>query len=184
MLHLITEGNKELKNRYFVLPNGIRKHLQQTLDDYNASGADRSIDGYKRLNNILSTENGISYEDMKRIKNFFDNYKGTPENQTYILNGGDAMHTWVNNTLNTAEKAIKDKKQALKDAGVENAFIRHHTKSDINKRASTPTTARIQTNNANKNIGDNNSNLKFESTDEKHTVILTEEQIAEIRKRL
>ena len=73
MLHIITESNKELKNRVFPLPDGVRKILQKTLEEYNG---DKTIEGYKRLNNILDMNN-ISYNEMKRIKNFFDNYKGT-----------------------------------------------------------------------------------------------------------
>ena len=68
MLHILTENN-ELKNRRFPIPDGVRKILQQTLSNYNG---DKTIDGYKRLNNLLSTDT-ISFQELKRIKNFFDN---------------------------------------------------------------------------------------------------------------
>ena len=79
MLHLIFEGNQELNNRTFPLPKGVRTHLQNTLDDYSG---DKTVDGYKRLNNVLDM-NTISYQEMKRIKNFFDNYKGTPKSAEF-----------------------------------------------------------------------------------------------------
>ena len=66
MLHLLIEGNSELKNRSFKIPKEVRELLQNTLDNYNG---DKTIDGYKRLNNLLSMDT-ISYQEMKRIKNY------------------------------------------------------------------------------------------------------------------
>lgn len=169
MLHIITESNKELKNRVFPLPDGVRKILQKTLEEYKG---DKTIEGYKRLNNILDMDN-ISYNEMKRIKNFFDNYKGTDKSFEYILNGGDAMKIWVNNTLNTATKAVHDFKQAKKDAGISNAFIKSHSKDRQNKKKNKPTQVKFNTNNANRNML-NNTSLKYES--KKHTIIISEQQ--------
>ena len=36
---------------------------------------------------------------MERIKNFFDNYNGTPQSDDYVLNGGKPMSDWVNRIL-------------------------------------------------------------------------------------
>ena len=91
MLHLLVEGNSELKNRSFKIPKEVRELLQNTLDNYNG---DKTIDGYKRLNNLLSMDT-ISYQEMKRIKNFFDNYGGTDKSAEFILNGGEQMKNWV-----------------------------------------------------------------------------------------
>ena len=159
MIHLITEENKELKNRIFPLSKGIKKHLQNTLTNYSG---DKTIDGYKRLNNLLNTKGGISYSEMKRIKNFFDNYQGTDKSFEFILNGGEPMKMWVNNTLYSATKAIHDFKQAKKDAGMQNAFIKTHEKDRQSKKKNKPTQVKFQTNNTNKNIK-NNELLKFES---------------------
>ena len=156
MLHLIFEGNQELNNRTFPLPKGVRTHLQNTLDNYSG---DKTVDGYKRLNNVLDM-NTISYQEMKRIKNFFDNYKGTPKSAEFVLNGGEPMMTWVNNTLNTATKAVKDFKQAKKDAGMSNAFIKPHEKQR-QIRKDKPTQAKIQSKDVAKKIGDNNA-IRFE----------------------
>jgi len=157
MLHFLTENN-ELKHRKFPIPDGVRKYLQRTLNNYNG---DKTIDGYKRLNNILSMD-GIAYNEMKRIKNFFDNYNGSDKSAEFILNGGDAMKTWVNNTLYTATKSIHDFKQAKKDAGINNAFIKPHEKDRQNNKKNKPTTAKFDTKNANKKMIDNNT-LKYET---------------------
>jgi len=152
MLHILTENN-ELKNRRFPIPDGVRKILQQTLSNYNG---DKTIDGYKRLNNLLSTDT-ISFQELKRIKNFFDNYKGTDKSNEFILNGGEPMKTWVNNTLYTATKAVHDFKQAKKDAGISNAFIKTHTKDRQNHKKNKPTQVKFNTKNINKKMIDNNT---------------------------
>lgn len=167
MLNFINE-NSELKNRKFPLAKGIRRYLQQVLKNYDG---DKSVMGYKRLNNILEMD-AISFSEMKRIKNFFDSYTGTDKSAEYILNGGDAMKTWVNNTLNTARQAVENFKQAKKDAGIKNAFIRHHEK-ERQVRKDKPTQVKFKTSNLNKKIGDNN-NLRFES---RNVVCLSEAQV-------
>lgn len=159
MIHFINEENSELKNRVFPLPKGIKKHLLNTLKNYNG---DKTVDGFKRLNNLLSMNGGIAYNEMKRIKNFFDNYEGTNKSFEYTLNGGEPMKMWVNNTLNTATKAIHDFKQAKKDAGISNAFIKNHEKNRQTKKQNKPTQVKFKTNDVNKNLS-NNELLKFEN---------------------
>ena len=173
MLHLIFEGNQDLNNRTFPLAKGIRKHLRNTLDNYTG---DKTVDGYKRLNNVLEMDS-ISYHEMKRIKNFFDNYKGTPKSAEFILNGGEPMMNWVNNTLNTATKAVRDFKQAKKDAGINNAFIKPHEKQR-QIRKDKPTQAKIQTDDVAKKIGDNNA-IRFENK-EKKVIYITEKVYREL----
>lgn len=180
MIHLINEdGNSALKGRVFPLPKGIRKHLLQTLENYTG---DKTVDGFKRLNNILSMENGIEYSEMKRIKNFFDSYKGPTESVEYLLNGGDAMRLWVDNTLGTATKSIRDYKQAMKDAGRKNMFIRHHEK-DRQRKSGKPTAAKIQTSNAGKAIS-NGETVRMESKQSHRSIIITENQARQLKELL
>lgn len=168
MLHLLlTEENSELKNRCFPIPKEVRKILQSTLNNYNG---DKTVDGYKRLNNILSMDN-ISYHEMKRIKNFFDNYNGTDKSAEFILNGGQPMKNWVNATLNQATKAVYDFKQAKKDAGADNAFIKPHEKDRQNHKKNKPTQTKFNV--SNKNMLDN-SMITYES--KKRIICITEKQ--------
>ena len=174
---LLEDGNSELKGRFFPLGNGIRKHLEATLKNYTG---DKSSEGYKRLNNILSMENGITYEEMKRIKNFFDNFQGNDQSPEYILNGGDEMKIWVNNTLNTATAAIKGFKQAKKDAGFSNAFIKPHEKDRQNSPGK-PTQAKIQTNDVGRKIADNTS-IRYEA--KTRGIYITETQLKDIYNKI
>ena len=157
MLHLLNEENSELRYRKFGLPDGIRKHLQKILNDYNG---DKTANGYKRLNNILQMD-GISYSEMKRIKNFFDHYTGTDQSSEFILNGGEPMKLWVNNTLCTATKSIHDYKQAKKDAGQQNAFIQTHEKNR-QKKKNKPTQVKFNTKNAGSAVS-NDTFMRYES---------------------
>jgi hypothetical protein len=174
MLHILTEGNSELNNRVFPIPDNVRKLLRQTLKNYDG---DKTVDGYKRLNNLLSSDT-ISYHELKRIKNFFDNYNGTDKSVEYILNGGTAMKNWVDNTLKLATKAVHDFKQAKKDAGINNAFIKPHEKDRQNKKKNKPTQVKFNTDNANRNML-NNTPLRYEGLSRgkyKRTICITEEQ--------
>lgn len=176
MLHLLVETNNDLKNRTFPIPDGVRKILRQTLNNYNG---DKTVDGYKRLNNLLSMDN-ISYYEMKRIKNFFDNYKGTDKSREFILNGGEPMKTWVNDTLGLATKAVHDFKQAKKDAGINNAFIKSHEKDRQNKKKNNPT--KTEFNVSNKNILDNNI-IKYNESKQR-TVVITEQQAKTLKEAM
>lgn len=160
MIHIITENN-ELRHRKFKLPDGIKSYLNDVLKKYKG---DKTIDGYKRLNNILDMD-GISYLEMKRIKNFFDNYNGSDKSTEFILNGGEPMKLWVNNTLYTATKAVHDYKQAKKDAGIKNAFIKHHEKERQIKK-NKPTQVKFKTDNTSSNIFSDNL-MKYESISKK-----------------
>ena len=168
-----------MKGRFFPLGKNIRKHLEQTLASYDG---DKDIIGYKRLNNILSMENGIAYNEMKRIKNFFDNYTGSDKSVEYILNGGTPMKLWVDNTLNTATSAIEGFKQAKKEAGAENAFRKPHNKNRQTK-VKKPTVAKVQTANVVKGVHDNQA-VKYESKAHGNVVQITEEQMRSIEKYL
>lgn len=168
MLHLLVEENSELKNRNFPIPKGVRKLLQKTLNSYNG---DKTIEGYKRLNNLLSADS-ISYHDMKRIKNFFDNYGGTKESAEFILNGGEPMKNWVNATLGQATKAIEDFKRAKKEAGFNNAYRKPHQKDRQNKKKNKPTQTKFNV--SNQNMLDNNVMHYYESKN--RVICITEEQ--------
>ena len=184
MLHLLIEsgdGNSELKGRRFPLGKNIYVHLKETLDNYKG---DKSVEGYKRLVNIITMNNnegGILYNEMKRIKNFFDNYNGSKDSVNYILNGGEPMENWVRNTLNTAIETVKGFKQAKAMGGLNNSFRKEHTKDRIVKP---PKETKIKMSDINKNLLNvagsgfkiTKPNKVKSSVNEKHTFYITEEQ--------
>lgn len=157
MLHFVNEENSQLKGEKFFLPDGIRRHLEDTLG---MRRWNKKSQGYRRINTILQNGN-ITYEDLKRIKNFFDTYAGTPKSDEYLLNGGEAMRTWVDNTLASATKSIKDFKTAKKKAGISNSFKRPHEKDRQTKPKETPSITKFNTSNLAGDIGDM-SNIRYE----------------------
>lgn len=180
MLHLINE-NSELKGRRFPLGTNLLAHLERVLAGYSG---DKSVEGYKRLKNIISMadQGGIRYEEMKRIKNWFDTHQLAKNTDEYKLNGGEEMRVWVDSTLEKATNAVRDWKQAMKDAGQKNAFIRPHEKDRQNKRKNVPTLAKIQTKDAGKSVGDGKA-VRYESKEGKIFVI-TEQQMQLIDKMI
>lgn len=95
-----------------------------------------------------------------------------------MLNGGEPMKLWVNNTLYTATKAIHDFKQAKKDAGISNAFIKSHEKNRQSKKKNKPTQVKFKTDNLSNSIANNNA-LKYES--KKRNICITENQFKIIK---
>jgi hypothetical protein len=93
-------------------------------------GANENIEGFKR-NKELQDKKFIEYKQLKRIKNFFDNFKGNHKEPSFILNGGVEMKNWVDNELRKMRDYSKLTKKNKMDAGMQNQFIKPHEKKDF-----------------------------------------------------
>lgn len=93
--------------------------------------ADENEDGYKRNKELQNSET-IGYRQLKRIKNFFDNFKGTHKDASFILNGGFIMKNWVNDELRKMREFRKLTNKNKMEAGMQNQFIDPHEKKDFN----------------------------------------------------
>ena len=99
-------------------------------------GADENTEGYNR-NKELQSQKFITYKQLKRIKNFFDNFNGNQKEPSFILNGGVEIKNWVNDELRKMRDYIKNTKTNKMDTGMMNQFIDPHEKKDFtNVRAS------------------------------------------------
>lgn len=74
----------------------------------------------------------ISYENMKKMKSFFDNYDGNGNDEQYVDYGGEEMKNWLNNTLDDMRDAVYYPKKSRMDAGEENQFKKTHHKDKDN----------------------------------------------------
>ena len=74
----------------------------------------------------------IEYKQMKRIKNWFENFDGDQNDIEYGLNGGSTTRNWVVGTLNRETQAVKAPKKIKSDTGLTNQFLKQHNK-DTNK---------------------------------------------------
>jgi hypothetical protein len=123
--------NKDLYNSasgIVEFPKEMRKHM--TICFQKANCQDENMEGFKR-NKELQTQKTIDYKQLKRIKNFFDNFKGRQEDLPFILNGEFKMKNWVDNQLRRMREGIHQTKQNKMNTGMENQFIDNHQKDGI-----------------------------------------------------
>ena len=88
--------NNSLYNKPIEIPTEVTKYLQSCFDMF--PNSDTSIEGHKR-NEELRNSGYATYQQLGRIKNWFDNYKGDGKDAPYILNGADYMKSWTDRTL-------------------------------------------------------------------------------------
>ena len=70
--------------------------------------SDSSIEGHKR-NQELRNTGYVTYQQLGRMKNWFDNYQGDGKDAPYILNGADYVRNWVNQTLTDLRNGYQTK---------------------------------------------------------------------------
>lgn len=93
--------NSNLYNKTIELPKEVLEYLQ-TCFDY-IPNSDSTIEGHKR-NQELRDTGYVTYQQLGRIKNWFDNYDGDGTDAPYILNGADYMKNWVEATIQDLRK--------------------------------------------------------------------------------
>lgn len=120
--------NKSLYNRIIFLPDSLIKHLDQC---FNSVSGDNNTEGYKRNQTLRQTKQ-ITYQDLKRVKNWFDGYGGKKEDAPFILNGGDRMNDWVNHALQQMRSSVSGSKKTKSDAGMQNQYLDSHEKNSFN----------------------------------------------------
>ena len=120
--------NKNLYDKEIEFPSDKQKHMKVCFQK--VPNADKNTEGYKR-NLELQNKNFISYKQLKRIKNFFDNFIGNQNEPEFILNGGVEIKNWVNNELRRMREYIKNTKTNKMNAGMMNQFLDPHEKKDF-----------------------------------------------------
>ena len=120
--------NKELYGKKYNLPENILNHLSTSFSK--AKGSNDGTEGFRR-NKELREKKQITYQGLKRIKNWFDNFQGNPNDLSYILNGGDEMKEWVNMTLRGDRSSLHNTKKNKSEAGLSNQFIQPHSKDNV-----------------------------------------------------
>ncbi len=111
-------ANSELRGGKILIDDDINYHLKRI---YNAYNGPKDVEGYERLRGLCDNNN-VSYEQLKRIKNFFDGYEGKNNETTYLLNGGTKMREWVKSKLDDMRNNISSKKKNMKNVGMTNQY--------------------------------------------------------------
>jgi len=125
--------NKDIYDHKVEFPENMREHMR--VSHHKAKGADKHGEGYKR-NQELQSQKSITYKQLKRIKNFFDNFKGKDIDHEFILNGGIEMKNWVNNELRRMREGTHMTKHNKSETGMQNQHIQTHSKDGIDVRPS------------------------------------------------
>lgn len=120
--------NKDLYGNTVQLPEDVVEYLQQCFDSANTD--DSTIEGFKR-NKELRDSRETTYQQLKRMKNWFDNFNGLENDLPFILNGGHYVKNWVNDTLGGMRNNVYMGKKAKSEV-LPNQFIQTHTKDNLN----------------------------------------------------
>jgi hypothetical protein len=123
--------NKDLYNSSkgeIEFPKEKREHMKKCF--HMVKGADENTEGFNR-NKELQNQNYIEYKQLKRIKNFFDNFIGNQNEHSFILNGGVVMKNWVNDELRKMREFGDLTKRNKMDTGMQNSYIKPHEKKNF-----------------------------------------------------
>jgi len=129
--------NKKLYDHIIFLPDGLINHLDVCFKSVNG---DNNVEGYQR-NQTLRQSKQITYQNLKRVKNWFDGYSGKKEDAPFILNGGDRMLNWVNHALQQMRSGVESGKKTKSETGMQNQYLGSHEKNSFNLNDTHTTTA-------------------------------------------
>jgi len=119
--------NKNLYDRIAIIPDSLVKHLD---DCFSTVQGNQNIEGYNRNQQLRQTKQA-TYQQIKRIKSWFDNFSGKKEDAPFILNGGDRMKIWCDEVLRVWRENDKNGKTIKMNAGMQNQFIDDHEKNNL-----------------------------------------------------
>lgn len=112
--------NSKLYNKTIELPKEVKEYLQTCFD--HIPNSDSNMEGHNR-NQELRDSGYVTYQQLGRMKNWFDNYDGDGTDAPYILNGADYMRNWVESTINDLRKQTTTH-QSVEDAKPEDIDVK------------------------------------------------------------
>ena len=111
-------ANSKLSGNKILIDDDINHHLKKI---YNAYKGPKDVEGYERLRGLCDSKD-VSYEQLKRIKNFFDSFEGKNTETPYLLNGGTKMKNWVHTKLSDMRSKVQSKKDNMSSIGMTNQY--------------------------------------------------------------
>lgn len=115
--------NKDLYGKEYEIPRHLLKILSDSLRKY----GNKSTENLKRVQDLIKTGKA-TYQQLKRIKNWFDSNGNTSDPEFHLLGGG-SFKSWVDQTLNSDRGAIDLSKKA-KSVVMDNQYLGPHTKNN------------------------------------------------------
>jgi hypothetical protein len=95
--------NSKLYHVTIPIPKDMLQHLNVCFN--RVPNSDASVEGHKR-NLFLQKNKNLNYQQLLRIKNWFDYFDGNEESAPFILNGEGKMRDWVNQTIDRMRNNI------------------------------------------------------------------------------
>jgi hypothetical protein len=108
--------NSNLYGQKFEMPEDVRKHLIDMYRQHGAAGQGK--DGFER-NRQLQGSTSMTYQQAKRIKNFFDSFKGDQNGPEFNLNGGLKMKQFVESILSGARRGLEMTDRNKRETGMQ-----------------------------------------------------------------
>lgn len=105
--------NNTLYGNKISLPFDIVRVLKSAYEKHKGT-SNNNQEGLTRNKSLIDNKNA-TYQQLGRIKNWFDTYSGTKTSKEYELNGGDKMKKWVNDTLERMRSGDKTSKEFRKE---------------------------------------------------------------------
>ena len=119
--------NSDLYGKTYPVPQDVLEYLDQCSKS--VGEVDETTEGFKR-NKDLREKGEITYQQLKRMKNWFDNFNGHEDEIPHILNGGHYVKNWVNNTLSGKRDSVEQGKETKSEV-LPNQHIQTHDKDGV-----------------------------------------------------
>ena len=137
--------NSALKDKVFPLEMNLYKTLLTTFNRYRDNKGTPNLKRVIGLIRSVETDGTkftpqLTYAQIKKFKNYFDNFDGDTNSEEYKLIGGDLMKNFVDSALGSSRNAIENPKNARRLAGEENQFQKEGGEKDNN---SNPTAVKM-----------------------------------------
>lgn len=101
-------ANSQLQGKRYLVPSEVLQSIESALVKY------PNVDGVKRAKNIIHKPD-LSYEEMKRLKNYFDTANPETDGIRYALTGGNGMREFIETSLAQDRAGVQRSKETKRD---------------------------------------------------------------------
>lgn len=123
--------NKDLYDKEFEIPPHILSGLRKAVAKY----SNQSVENTKRAKELSETGKA-TYQQLKRIKNWFDSKTNSTSPDFHVL-GGFTFESWVNDTLKSNRESVRLPKE-IRSVAMDNQFLDTHKKNNDPRKYSRP----------------------------------------------
>jgi hypothetical protein len=160
-------ANQQLIGKEFSIPTNTINLLKNSLASFEKNNGNKGLKGYTLLKNLVSSGKS-TYENLKNIKNDFDNNAFPKE--ILLLRGVSDLRKNIEDSLKLGRGQVSMNKDLKSNTGIENSHIKTHNKD--------------QTKNPQVATGVERNPFNISETFKRKTFILTEEQLYNYIKKI